>query len=143
MPEWELVSGKLVDNMRVAETLLHSCFSAVLKEHMPEIKYLESYRMQELKQELKNKLAQHQLLKKTDGMKKKTWVAGKQAINEYYESLMAMPPISEKLKRWTSKFKIKHHSACVNRMLKDVQDEKIVFKENPTLDGDLSREHER
>lgn len=126
MPEWELITKHLSDNMAIAEGLLKYCFRMILDKHRLDIEFL-----QDKYTELDDKESQ-------------TGTVDKGALIDRLERYV------------TESFAVTTHEDCVKTMLADIENGKItidphkkpdgdiyVFKVAPAFDDDLTKDHER
>jgi asparaginyl-tRNA synthetase len=142
MPEYECVDNTLVKNMEIAEFVLKFCFKQILTNCIDELQYLEEYRLKDVDYEIKLAFDSHKSKKKT--MKKKEWNDEKNKIESQFIEIKNRPSLSDRLKKYIENpFVITTHSKCITRMIADIADNKVVFDEIPTYDGDLTKQHER
>ena len=131
MPEWEIISDKLEDNMKVAEYTIKLICQAVLKDHLYELEFLEQYRQKIMIKEY------------VESMKKVKDDWEKEKIEQAHQKKLSQLSLMDRLKLYVSEpFIISTHAECIKRMLEDEQKGLVKFEKSPVLDDDISREHE-
>jgi asparaginyl-tRNA synthetase len=131
MPEWEIISDKLEDNMKVAEQCIKSICYTVLKKHGYELEFLEQYRLSTIEADYKEQL---QRAKGKDQ---------KEKIKLAYDKKKSQLPLIDRLVLYVKEpFVISTHEECVTRMLDDSSRGLVKFDKLPAYDDDISREHE-
>ena len=136
MPEWEIITDKLEDNMMVAEYTIKNICQAVLKHHVFELEFLEEYRQKTIKRDYED------AIKKLD-LSGEDFPSQKEKIEQIYKKKISQIPLIDRLKLYVSEpFVISTHEECIKRMLDDEKNGLVQFENLPCLDDDVSREHE-
>lgn len=141
MPEWEIITDKLEDNMKVAEQSIKYICLMVLKKHKYELKFLEKYRLSQLTGDYTEQL--NLLKSKKKKMKNEDYEEKERKINADYQKKLSQLPLIDRLKLYIDEpFVITTHEECIKRMLNDVESGLVKFDKLPSYDDDISREHE-
>lgn len=121
MPEWEIISDKLEDNMKVAEFTIKNICEAVLEKHAYELDFLDQYRKET------NKREYEEAIKKIN--KSEDYEKWKEKIDQNYKKKLSQPSLIERLKLYvTQPFIISTHEESIKRMLEDEKNGLVKFE---------------
>lgn len=136
MPEWEIITDKLEDNMMVAEQTIKTICQAVLAHHQYELDFLEKYRQKQIQRDYEDSM------KKLDP-ESTSYDLQKQSIESTYLKKKSQLPLVDRLQKYVIEpFAVSTHAECIRRMLDDERNGLVKFDKSPSLDDDISREHE-